>query len=96
MGGTLIRLDPRRTPRLHATDRAMDLQVAARELRREGAELWAAARESNDYGLLSEARALAGLLRAVEASARRCAGIAEGLEECSGGLWSGRTNGHAA
>lgn len=74
----------------------MDLQVAAHEMRREGAELWAAARATNDWQLLSEARALAESLRAVETQAKRVAAISEGLANCPMGLWSRRDGSHAA
>ncbi len=94
--GALIRLDPRRAPRDHAVDRAMDLQVAAHEMRREGVALWAAARATNDWALLSEAKALADTLRAVETQARRMAAISDGLANCPMGLWSRRDGSHAA
>ena len=68
-------------------EQAVEFQVALRDLRsRHAAPLWAAAIASGDWGQLSDAKALDGVLKVAERLAKRMAGrvsapCADGLLE---------------
>jgi len=75
---------PRTTP---TVERAMEVQVAIRDLRSATHPLYEAALASNDWNLLAECRALSATLKAAAHIARRIARFAEpGPRECADGL----------
>ena len=71
---------------LPVDEAAVEFQVALRDLRRgPAALLWESAIGSADWGQLSDAKALAGVLRVAERIARRMAGRAQA--PCADGLF---------
>ena len=73
---------------------AVEFQVAIRELRRKAAApLWEAAIGSGDWGQLSDAKALDGLLRVADRIAKRMAGRVHSA--CADGVF-GPSHGKAA
>lgn len=77
---------PRR-PLSAATERAMEVQVALRELRTTTHPLWEAAVASGNGLLMAECKALAQTLRIANRQAQRAAAIADGLAVCADGLF---------
>lgn len=72
--------------RLALDEQSVEFQVALRDLRRQhAAPLWEAAIATGDWGQLSDAKALDGVLRAAERLARRMAGRA--ASGCADGLF---------
>ncbi len=67
---------PRPSP---LVDRAMETQVALRDLRRVTVPLWEAAVASGNWTAMSEAKALAATLRSATLQCRRIAGLADGI-----------------
>lgn len=73
-------------------ERAMECQVAIRELRSATHPLWEAAVASGNWAVMAEAKALAATLKTAAGQARRIAGLAEpSFVDCSEGL---RRTGH--
>ena len=77
------------------TEYAVEAQVVIRDARRAMAPLYEAALRSRNAGAISEAKHVAESLRVAGLQARRLAGIADGLVECSDGLF-GPAHGRAA
>jgi hypothetical protein len=75
-----------------AVERAMEVQVAIRELRTTTHPLWEAAVASGNWTVIAECKALAATLKVAAAQARRIASLAEpSVMDCSEGL---RRTGH--